>query len=341
MKELLRRVGAFVAFGAMLAAFAPATAGGVAVTLTPNDTSTSPQDVTISWTASGQYVTGTTIIITTDPAFTSISDLFGGGQDTDINDDGTADGAFGAPSANSITYTLSASTGLVDFTMALGLRFAFDTTPRNYQISVLSSSPVDYGSALLYVNGGNDVFVSATVPAALTFSIRTADDTSDTNTCALGGLSLNTTSTCGYRLRISTNAANGFQATVESDHNFGTGYATMTPVTNDGAMPAAGTEAYGIAYLAGATEGGRNTTTLLFTEPVTEDATPGYTFQTDPSPVPVTSTNFLSHYAAFQAGPAPSSVTTTSLVEHAASISAGTAAGYYSHTVTYAVTGSF
>ncbi|MFH1078139.1 MAG: hypothetical protein V1745_02555 [Patescibacteria group bacterium] len=340
MKFSTKRIAAIVALFALMATFAPATAGGVTVTLSPTTSSTSPQDVTISWTASAQYVTGTTITVTTEPVFTTVRDNCGSTIDDDLNNDGTNDGGITSTSTNSATFTVTSSTK-TDLTMALCLQFAFSGTARNYSISILSSNPVDFGSALLYANGGNQVTVSATVPASLSFAIRNTADSVDTNVCALGALSLSSTSTCNYRLRIATNASNGFQAQVQANHDLGTGNATMTNVVNDGAQPVAGTERYGISLVLAATEGGRNTTTLAFTQPIVEDNPALFTFGTDPSAVPTsTSQNFISYGAAFQTGASPS-VTTTSLVEHAASISAGTAAGYYTQVLTYTVTGSF
>ncbi|MBU1349101.1 hypothetical protein KJ781_03460 [Patescibacteria group bacterium] len=340
MKNFLKRFATIAAFIATMATLTPATAGGVAITLTPSSSSTSPQDVTIAWTSTAQYATGTTITVTTDPAFTSIRDNCSGTVDIDLNDDATADGSITATTTNSATFTVTTSTG-ADQTMSLCLQFAFGATARNYSVTIISSNPVDFGSALLYANGGNQVTVSATVPATLSFAIRDAGDTTDTNTCALGSLGLSSTSTCAYRLRIATNASNGFQASIQANQVLGTGSATMTNVVNDGAQPVAGTERYGIARVQAATEGGRNTTTLAFTEPIVENNPALFTFGTDPSPVPTsTSQSFISYNAAFQTGGA-ASVTTTSFVEHAASISAGTSAGYYSQVVTYTVTGSY
>jgi len=340
MKEHLRRYGALVAFVAMMASFSPASAGGVTVTLNPSLSSTSPQDVQIQWTASGQYVTGTTVTVTADPTFTSIRDNCGGTTDSDLNNDSVADGSVTATTTNSATYTVTTSTGAT-LTMNLCLTFAFSTSSRSYAISILSSNPVDFGSTALNSNGGNTVLVTGTVPSSLAFSIRNRQDTADTNVCPFGVLSISSTSTCNYRLRISTNAANGFQVKILANHDFATGNATMTNVVNDGPMPTAGTESYGLTQVVGAETGGRNTTTLLFTNPIVVNNPPGYTFGTNPSPVPTTvAQNFISYGAAFQAGNPPS-VTTTSFVEHGVAISAGTAAGLYTQLVTYTLTGSF
>jgi hypothetical protein len=339
MNGFFTRLIALSALVALMVSAQPTTASGVSVTVTPTASSSSPQNIQVQWTATGQYVTGTTITLTTSPAFTSISDACTS-TETDLNDDGFYDGSITATTTASATYTVTSSTA-GDLTMNLCLSYAFGATAANYSISILSSNPVDFGSALFYANGGNQVTVTATVPATLAFSIRNALDTSDTNTCAMGSLSLTSTSTCAYRLRIATNASNGFQAQIRANQDFGTGSATMTNVTNDGSQPSAGTELYGLSRIVAATEGGRNTTTGAFTLATTEANPTGFTFGTDPSAVPTSSaqTIFITG-SAFQTGAAPSA-TTTQLVEHAASISAGTAAGNYSQIVTYTVTGSF
>lgn len=340
MGEILKRASFIAALLGLLTFTSSATAGGVTVVLTPSAQSTSPQNIQIEWTGSAQYVTGTTVLVTTSPAFNAIRDNCTS-TEVDLNNDGTSDGSITATSTNSATFTLTTSTGAVDLTMNLCLQFTFSSTSTNYAISILSSNPVDFGSALFYANGGNQVTVTATVPAALSFSIRNTGDTADTNTCALGVLDLSTTSTCSYRLRIATNASNGFQAQVVANHDFGSGSATMTNVVNDTGGWSAGTETYGMARVIGAVTGGRNTTTGAFDQAVYENAPVGFTFNVDPSPVPTSSAqNFISYGAAFQTGLAPST-TSTSFVEHAAAISAGTPAGAYSQVLTYTVTGSF
>ncbi len=320
----------------------PATAGGVTVSVSPTSSSSSPQEVNITWTASQEYVTSTTITIDADPVFTSIDDC--ATPDDDINNDGTNDGGSTTTSTSQFVYTVTSSTGSGDLTMDLCIELTFDTDAQNYQLALTaadSGGQVDFGAVLFYANGGNQVTVTADVKSTLSFSIRNAADTADTTTCSMGTLSLSSTSTCSYRLRIATNAGNGFQAQIQADQDFGTGSATMTNVTNDSSSPSAGTELYGLSLVRSATEGGRNTTTLLFTEPAVEDSPTNFTFDTDPSPVPTSSAqNFISYNAQFQAGGA-SSATTTSFVEHAASIDAGTAAGTYQQVVTYTVTGSF
>jgi hypothetical protein len=221
------------------------------------------------------------------------------------------------------------------------------STPTNYSIAMLATTSTtsftttDFGAALYYVLGGNQVLVSATVPASLSFSIRNSEDSANTNVCQLGTLSMSSVNTCTYRLRIATNASNGFVTTIQADKMFSTPtFATMTDIV-DGSSFVAGTEAYGISSLVAATQGGRQTTSSAFSDPIVESSFTSTTFNADPSPVPTSTTGIIISFPRpFNVGPAPST-TTTSAITHSAAISAGTAVGNYTQTVTYRVTGSF
>lgn len=323
--------------------YSPVTAGGVTITLTPSSSSSSPQEVAITWTSSPSagYTSGSTVTIQSDTAFTSLAQC--STPTTDLDGNGTTDGSVTGTSTTILTYTLTNHT--TSTSNSLCVELTFPSTALNYGISMAANTStgglIDFGAALFYANGGNQVTVTMDVNANLSFSIKNEADSALVNTCDLSTLTSAATSTCNYRLRIATNAESGFQAQVVADQELGTGSATMTTVTNDGGGFTPGTEAYGFGRIVGATEGGRNTTTLAFTEPVVEDATTNFTFQTDPSPVPTsTATNIISYGAQFQTGNAPSTTSTT-LVEHEAAISNGTAAGNYTQVLTYTVTATF
>ena len=322
-----------------------ASAGGTALTLTPSSSSTSPQEIAITWTGiSPGYTNGSTITIQSDTAFMEIDEC--GTPTTDLDNNLTPDGGVTQGSTTTgalLVYALTEHTTSTAYSLCV--KATFPPTAINYGLSLTvatsSGELVDYGAALFYANGGNQVTVTADVTASLSFSITDAADSGAlVNTCSIGTVTTVATSTCNYRLRIATNSSSGFQAQVAANQDFGTGNATMTNVTNDGTLPVAGTELYGFGLILGATEGGRNTSTLAFTEPIDENSTAGFTFETDPSAVPTSTVNFISYNAQFQTGAAPSTTTTT-MVEHAMSVSAGTAAGNYSQILTYTVTGSF
>jgi len=325
----------------------PVGAAGVVVTVTPSSSSTSPQAVTTYWTRTSPttYVTGTTLTVSIYTTSVSTSTYSVSSTSAiDLDQDGSTDTTFTSTSTDSqvnITFTVATTTA-ASTTFAIPTTFTFGTSPANYSFAIFASSPLDFGAALFYANGGNQVSVTANVPATLAFVIRNSADTADTNACALGTLSSTLVSTCSYRLRVTaTNAANGFTSTILADHDLGSGSATMTSIGDNVAF-AAGTEAYGIQTLTGATQGGRATSTGLFTQPVVEASPAGFTFDTDSSPVPTSSAQTFISYSSgpFTAGAAPSTTATT-LVTHAAAISAGTPAGNYAQTITYTVTASY
>lgn len=351
MKSFLLRLamffGAFVLFATQL----PADAAGVGVGLSDGsgtlDAGNGGQtEIDTSWTTSGFYTTGTYLTITISPAATST-----------LVECGTPDTTFAQlGDLNMVTSSWTNTDAVYNFaksvpTSTLGsvcVSYGLTTsTPTNYSIAILATTgtsvftTTDFGAALYYVLGGNQVLVSATVPATLSFSIRNSGDTANTNVCQLGTLSLASVSTCTYRLRIATNAANGFVTTILADKEFSTPtFATMTNIGDNSAF-VAGTEAYGISVLTAATEGGRQSTSTAFTEPIVESSFATTTFSSDASPVPSTSTSIIISFPrSFRTGQAPST-TTTSAVTHAAAIGGGTPTGNYTQTVTYRVTGSF
>lgn len=184
------------------------------------------------------------------------------------------------------------------------------------------------------------VTITGVVPASLAFSLRNSADTASANTCSLGTLSVSATSTCSYRLRIQTNASFGFTIVLVADHALSSnGSATLTQAT-DNQTSGAGSEAYGILTVDGATTGGRNNEGTAYDQAATVSNIAGTTFNTAISPVPTSTTQILSYGNTFVAPSAPSATGTT-LVTHFATMSAGTPAGNYTQTVTYIATANF
>ncbi len=351
MKTFAFRLAAFVGAFVLFAIQLPADASGVLVSLSDGSGTADAGDggqteISTSFTTSGFYTTGTWLTFTIAPAATST-----------LVECGTPDYTFAAAGdINRVTSSWTNTDAVYNFTRNIAtstlgsvcVSYGLTTsTPTNYSIAILATTSTssftttDFGASLYYVLGGNQVSVTAVVPATLSFSIRNSADLANTNVCQLGTLSLSAVSTCTYRLRIATNAASGFTTTIQADHDFATPtFATMTNITNDTAF-AAGSEAYGIQTLVAATQGGRQSTSTAFTEPIVESSFATTTFDTDSSPVPTsTSGIIISFPRSFKTGVAPST-TTTSAVTHAAAIDGGTPTGNYSQTVTYRVTGTF
>lgn len=307
-------------------------AAGVAVTITPSAlTASTPTDVTFSYIASADYANTNTVSILA-PAGVTIANCTSG--TTDADGDSTPDGS-GAVASQTYTYTFTASTTNADST---GVSFCINlsATTGNYGITFTDAKTVssnnDYGGALVYVGSANVVNVTAQVQPALSFVIRNSDDTGNTNTCALGTLSLVSVSTCAYRLKITTNAASGFTVQVNSDGDLrksGSGNVADNldiDLIAENSTVAAGTEGYGIALNGGSITGGS----------ITESGD----FSDDDTPLPISSaTNLLT--GSGTNNPGTTDTTNTSLVTHRAAMDGDTTTGLYTQQVTYTVSATF
>lgn len=175
----------------------------------------------------------------------------------------------------------------------------------------------------------------------ISFRIRNSSDTDDATGCALGVLTSSAIGSCSYRLRIETNAENGFTAYMQTSGGLISGTSTLASIGNDSGF-VAGTESYGLSSLVGATAGG--VSGGVADQPVVEASAvqdASLTFDTDATPIGFTSaTTVFSYNGAFLPATAPS-LNTTSLITHAAAVSSSTQVGTYNQTVTYRVTGSF
>jgi hypothetical protein len=206
----------------------------------------------------------------------------------------------------------------------------------NFSLAVITSNVyADYGAVEYYFNGANTISVSASVQPTLEFAIVSSTDIGyEQHTCHMGTLNLTNVGTCDYRLRVSTNAANGFQITIGTNQQLGSGYATLTDITEDSGVVTAGSESYGIA-ITGATIGGNNGSGN-HNQAITENGD----FTDNDTPVPLTSVgaqNIISYSNSFLG----TSTQSTTLVEHRAAIDAATVVGSYQQTVTYQITPTF
>lgn len=350
MNKYYLKLTSFVALLGMCVALLPANAGSVSLTMVADDAEIDSADIgadgfatsTVFWTTASEYATGTDILVTvTWSDTTATGSIPQHGSSTSLGACATTS-AFGSP----ITYgTPSASQHTITLTNAVTLGTGGGVCVRvpvqdggvtyqaNFSLSIITSnSDADFGAVEFYVGGGNDVLVDATVQPTLEFAVVSSTDvTVEQHECHMGTLDLVSVGTCDYRLKVSTNASNGFQVTIDADDNLGAGYATLTNVTEDTTVTA-GTEGYGIA-VTGATQGGNNGSGV-YTNAITKDGD----FTDDDTPVPtVGDTNFVSYTDSFLG----TSTLSTTLVQHRAAIDAATVVGYYSQTVTYKVSPSF
>ena len=348
MNKYYLKVTSFIALFGMCVALLPVGAAGVS--LTAGDAEIDAADVgtdgfatsTVSWTSTDDYATGTVILVTVDWSDTTStgstpqhgsSTALGQCSTPSTFDAGATYGTMTADSAEIIINNTAASGATGNVCVRVPVEDGGSLYQANFSMAIITSNVnADYGAAEFYVDGGNDILVDASVQPTLEFAVVSSTDvTVEQHECHMGTLDLVSVGTCDYRLKVSTNAANGFQVTIDADQQLGTGYATLTPTGVDTAV-VAGTEGYGIA-LTGATLGG-NDGAGNYDQPITEDTA----YDNDDNPVPVSSpTNIVSYTDSFLGTSTPS----TSLVTHNAAIDAATVVGYYSQTVTYEVTPSF
>jgi hypothetical protein len=227
--------------------------------------------------------------------------------------------------ANSITSgnTVTISTSALTTPVSAG----------NYAIT-FTSSVGDLGGNFQYVGSANIVNVTASVPVSLSFVIRNSGDTANTNVCDLGTADTAAISTCSYRLKVGTNAKNGYLISFLTSGALTDGSYNMADaaVGAAGTAIAAGTETYGVNITAGSITGAGGTMTL---------ATP---YSTSVSNVvrynTVSNTTILTANKPNNPG-ATGDTTNTSLVTHKLAISSNTNAGNFTQNVTYFVSPSF
>jgi hypothetical protein len=202
----------------------------------------------------------------------------------------------------------------------------------NYSFTVYSTSG-DYGAVLQYIGDANVVQVTAFVPLNLSFVIRNAADTANTNICDMGRLITTTVGSCSYRLKIGTNAGNGYTVNVKTSGNFTNGSVSMNNAAAGaaGSSIPAGVELYGVFANAGQITSTANSITLATPFSTTAGKVVNFVHTTTDLLATATDTN----------APSATDTTNTILMEHKAAIDASTGAGLYNQTVTYTVVANF
>jgi hypothetical protein len=322
----------------LAAAFLPANAAGVAITAsTPSNGEIDSANAdgfattTITWTSSANYLTGSTVQLILSPVSSSTDVAQCSPVTTDI---GSGTATFGSATSSGATWTMTGDATTNNIILCARVpvtNLGSLLSSRNFSEAIVTSgATVDYGAAMFYINGGNDVDITATVPATLSFMITSPSDIAvERHTCNLGILSMAGVSSCQYRLKIMTNAMGGFAGQVKANHDLATAtFATMTNVAD--LHVTAGNEEYGI-NLATSSYGGRNDGGF-FDLP----ATAWHPIANDYA-VPTTLTGFVSSTYPFYV----TSSGATQLVTHKASISGSTVVGVYTQKVSYYVSGHF
>ncbi len=300
-------------------------AAGVAVTVAPSTSAVSTAgSVDVTFTTSSIVPIGGTIQITRPTAgYTGTAALAVSAGAIGATTNSTS----GSESISVATVTTAIPAGALTVTVS-GLTSA--ATAGNYSFKAYTSAG-DYGANFQYVGQANVVAVRARVPLTLSFAIRNAADTADTNICDLGDLTTAAIGNCEYRLKVTTNARTGYTVNVNTSGDLTNGsdnFANAAPGAA-GTAQAAGTELYGAIITGGAVTGAGGTVTV---------ATP-YSGANNVNYVNTTAAALLT--ANKPNAPAATDTTNTTLVRHEAAISANTAAGLYTQTVTYTIAPSF
>jgi len=308
-----------------------AQASGVTPVITPSTANVATAGtITVAWTNSALLPTGTVITLlyrslytgTLTTANTTVNGIAPTAI-TNVTSLGvtTSSITIGASVAASATLTIS-MTGLTT-----------PSTAGNYTFTISTPIANDFGANFQYVGQFNVVQVRAFIPVSLSFNIRNTADTADTNICDLGTASTTTVNTCSYRLKVSTNASNGYTIAMLVDGNLTNGTSSITNASAGptGTAVVAGTEMYGATVAGGAINGLGGTVAL--TSPFTSVGSNVVAYSN------LVSANILT--ANRPNFPAATDLVNTSLITHRLAINNNTGSGYYNQNVTYRVTPAF
>jgi len=292
-------------------------------------------EVFFSFDASANFLNGEDLTLTLPAGWGVATTCASYGNTTDMDADGANDGDWTTISGTTATYTFDANTTVATTGVELCLTVTAPAAATNLAVYLAgTNTPSDFGAVLIYIGDANDVLVTANVTPVLRFEIRNSTDTGYTNTCPLGYMTTTALSTCDYRLKVYTNASNGYTVKITSDGDLSRAGAGLVPDADDidpiaeNGTVVAGTEGYGATFDAGACT--YNAGAATETSPWDDDDTP----------IP-TAVEDMYSCGGVNLPNANNDQTSTALVTHVAAIDAGTQSGNYSQTVTYYVIADF
>jgi hypothetical protein len=308
-----------------------AQASGVTPVISPSTAAVSTAGtITYSYTTSATLAIGSKIFLTYPNTYTGTLS--------------TANTTVSATTPSALTNAVGASTTVSTITLAAAVTSGSTvtvstsalTTPAaagNYAFT-FTSSVGDLGGNFQYVGSANIVNVTAAIPVSLSFAIRNSGDTANTNLCDLGTASTAAVSTCTYRLKIATNAKNGYIVSFATSGALTDGTYNMTDsiAGPTGTAAVAGTELYGVDVTPGSITGAGGSITLVSAY----NSTGANLIKWNPG-------STVNLYTANKPNsPAASADTTnTSLISHSLAISPNTPAGNFTQSVTYFVSPAF
>ena len=210
------------------------------------------------------------------------------------------------------------------------------TVAANYTFSIQTSTG-DYGANFQYVGQANVVQITGFIPINLSFVIRTVADSANTNVCNLGTATTTSVATCQYRLKVTTNAKNGYTISMQASGGLTNGSDVITNSApgfggTGGTNIIPGSESYGVNISPGnlTSSGGSILTESLFNAGLVNSVRYDYNV-----PTLLLTANKPNNPAGFGA------TTTTSLVTHNLAITPGSSSGNFTQTITYTVAPAF
>jgi hypothetical protein len=314
---------------------------GIQFNLIPNFSATNAtQEVIAEYAPIAEFNPGDQIAIDFDTGGSFTLDNTCAAPTTDADADGTPDGSAtvvtnGGSNIDRYLYTFTSATTQ---TIANGISLCINVTSpgvaANYRVD-LADQLGNYGSTFYYVGSENMLNVIGYVDPVLTMVVRTADDTTDQgnisgstgpNLCNLGNLSDAGVQSCSYRLKVTTNAANGYAINVQTDGDLRKNLDAIDNVIEDSTNVSAAVEGYGIQVNPGQITSGSISAVAPFDD--------------DDSPIG-TGTNTTLVSATGPNNPQTVDTDNTTLITHVAEASSSTPAGTYTQLVTYTVSASF
>jgi hypothetical protein len=182
------------------------------------------------------------------------------------------------------------------------------------------------------------IVYSLSLTPVLAFTIRKGDDTGDINACEIGTASIASTSTCSYRLKVTSNAANGYFVYVNTQGGLINGVTTMADAAlgngggggDDISITTAGIEKYGALIDQGSITG---TGSITLASRFNAGGSNAVNYNISSSTLMATATG--------ENSPLSTDTTNTILVTHKLNMSPNTKPGYYSQSIIYTVSPGF
>ena len=303
-------------------------------------------NATLEWTSAHAYEVGDTITFSWPATGSPSTNKFAQSAPFSASDVTVpANFEYTSSAIGSMTFSATGTTPKgTAFSIVLGGgKLTNPTQPGNYQFEFNSyqaqSTTSDTSAGLAYIGNANQTHITARIVSTLSFNITDENDLTNEVfpvACSLGTLDTRYVNTCKYRLKVATNAENGFSVSYTSTANgLYNGTYSFTPAQNTVSDVTAGQEAYGVNIQAGLLTGNN-------TGGYSATSAANCTNNCNSSAMSFQSTTPVAIYEGDRGNaPIATDLTNTALVTHLATPSSTTPAGTYSQVITYNIVGRF